>query len=66
MKSQLEIGTVEPRWKDSPEHPILGDGTIHDDALAFIYGAIKKYGSHEEYNESLKKYIIKEAEYIGK
>lgn len=66
MKQQLKIGTVEPRWTDSPEHPILGDGYIHDECLAFIYGAIKKYGCHEEYNEDLKRYILEIAEDIGK
>lgn len=57
------MGTVEPRYTD--EHCILGDGKIHDDALGFIYGAIKKYGSVPIYYNDLKKYIGIMAERIG-
>ena len=59
------MGTVEPRWTDDSKHPILGDGQIHDDALGFIYGAIKKYGSDPIYYNDLKKYISMMVERIG-
>lgn len=58
------MGTVEPCWNDTrvsiPENEYLCD-----EALAFIYGAIKKYGTLEEFLNELKEYIIKEANYIG-
>lgn len=59
------MGTVEPRYTDDSKHPILGDGQIHDDALGFIYGAIKKYGSDPIYYNDLKKYISMMVERIG-
>ena len=56
------MGTVEPRWTD--EHPIIG-GRINDTPLAFIYGAIKKYGNDPQYFEDLKMYIRTMVEEIG-
>lgn len=60
----MKIGTVEPRYNDE-KVLLTSDNSIQDDALAFIYGAIKKYGHEPEYFEDLKKYIINEAKYIG-
>ena len=59
------MGTVEPRYIDL-KHPIEGSGVIIDDALAFIYGAIKKYGAYKEELPELKEYILTEAQNIGK
>jgi hypothetical protein len=39
---------------------------ICDDVLAFIYGAIKKYGTDKEYLEDLRVYIKEMANDIGK
>lgn len=50
------MGTVEPRWTDL-NHPIEGSGVIEDDTIAFIYGAIKKYGAYKEQIPELKEYI---------
>lgn len=61
----MKIGTVEPRYNDV-RFTLTEENSIQDDALAFIYGAIKKYGHNPEYYEELKEYIIKETEYIGK
>ena len=59
-----KMGTVEPEWNDE-KHLITKAGSIQDDALAFIYGAIKKYGQNPEFYEELKEYIIEEAKYIS-
>ena len=56
------VGTIEPRWTD--EHPIEG-GKLNDTPLAFIYGAIKKYGNDPKYYDDLKDYIKWMAEEIG-
>lgn len=56
------MGTVEPKYTDL--HPI--QKVIEDDALAFIYGAIAKYGSNKEIFPELKEYINKQLKYIGK
>lgn len=64
----MKIGTVEPKYTDL--HPM--QGVIEDEALAFIYGAIAKYGIQkeirydEEFIKSLKDYISRQVEYIGK
>ena len=50
------IGTIEPRWNDSKVF-LNSDNKLCDDALAFIYGAIKKYGSDPNALNDLKKYI---------
>ena len=59
----MKLGTVEPRWNDVrvniPENEYLCD-----DALAFIYGAIKKYGTSKSFIKELKEYIIEEAQNI--
>ena len=57
------MGTVEPRWTDEG-HPIVG-GRINDTPLAFIYGAIKKYGNDPQYFDDLKIYIRMMVEEIG-
>lgn len=60
-----KMGTIEPRYND--EKVSIGeDEYLCDDALAFIYGAIKKYGTSEACLGELKEYILKEANYIGK
>lgn len=60
------MGTVEPHYNDEQVF-LKNENYIYDDALAFIYGAIKKYGTNREYDlNELKEYIIKEAQYIGK
>lgn len=56
------MGTVEPRYNDL--YKIQGYG-ITDDSLAFIYGAIKKYGSNKEELPELKAYILETAKHIG-
>lgn len=56
------IGTIEPDWVN--EREFCGDG-IKDDSLAFIYGAIKKYGSYPECYHDLKLYILEIAKGIG-
>ena len=56
------MGTVEPDWTNKRE--FSGEG-IRDDALGFIYGAIKKYGSYPECYPELKDYIKMMAEKIG-
>lgn len=71
----MKIGTIEPKYIDGDKHFQKIDGNhnaqIMDDACAFIYGAIAKYAwrptflEDKEYRESLKEYIIKEAEHIG-
>ena len=61
-KRKRIIGTIEPDWIN--EREFIGDG-IKDDDLAFIYGAIKKYGSFPEYYPDLKEYILKIAQKIG-
>lgn len=64
----MKIGTVEPKYTDL--YPM--QGVIEDKALAFIYGAIAKYGTErgilydQERLDSLKEYILKQAENIGK
>lgn len=62
---KMKMGTVEPRYNDENVKLTLLNGNIQDDALAFIYGAIKKYGQYPELFSELKDYIIKEAKYIG-
>lgn len=57
------IGTIEPDWVN--EREFRGDG-IKDDSLAFIYGAIKKYGSYPECYPDLQEYILEIAKTIGK
>ena len=58
------MGTVEPRFNDT--RVFLSDDTfICDEPLAFIYGAIKKYGTDKAYLEALKEYIIKIAKTIN-
>lgn len=44
------MGTVEPIYQDD-------NLIIKDDTIAFIYGAIKKYGNIKESYNDLKKYI---------
>lgn len=56
------MGTVEPDWTNKRE--FAGDG-IKDDALGFIYGAIKKYGSYPKCYPELKDYIKMMGERIG-
>lgn len=60
-----KMGTIEPRYNDE-KVSINEDEYLCDDALAFIYGAIKKYGTSEACLGELKEYILKEATYIGK
>ena len=63
-KQIKKMGTVEPRFNDT--HVFLSDDTfICDEPLAFIYGAIKKYGTDKAYLEALKEYIIREAKSIN-
>lgn len=50
MNTEKKMGTVEPIYND-------GDLHIKDDAIAFIYGAIKKYGNDEELYDELRGYI---------
>lgn len=47
---QKRIGTVEPIYKD-------GDLHIRNYKLAYVYGAIKKYGNDVAYLDSLEDYI---------
>lgn len=53
------MGTVEPKYTDL--HPLKG--CIEDDQLAFIYGAIAKYGTSAaivkdpEGHKELKEYL---------
>jgi hypothetical protein len=49
------MGTVEPDYKDL-------DSRL--EALAFIKGAIKKYGNNPACAEELRDYIIKMTDYI--
>ena len=58
------MGTVEPIY--NLNYLNEGSAIIVDDALAFIYGAINKYGAYKKELPELKEYILKEAEYIGK
>ena len=64
----MKIGTVEPKYTDLYRM----EGVIEDKALAFIYGAIAKYGTQrdilydQEKLDSLKEYIAKQVENIGK
>ena len=60
----MKLGTVEPRYNDVKVN-IPENEYLCDDALAFIYGAIKKYGTSPSFLTELKEYIIKEAKYIG-
>ena len=56
MESFEYIGTIEPRWND--EKAVLTENEkLADDALAFIYGAIKKYGTNPKALKDLKNYI---------
>ena len=50
----MKLGTIEPKYTDL--HPLVG--CIEDDQLAFIYGAIAKYGTHKELVPELKEYIL--------
>jgi hypothetical protein len=59
------MGTVEPIYNDI-KHPIEGSGVIEDDTIAFIYGAIKKYGAYKELVPELKEYIKNQVKNIGK
>lgn len=60
-----KIGTIEPRYNDV--RVFLSEyECICDDDLAFIYGAIKKYGTNPEYLDDLRIYIKEIADYIGK
>ena len=58
------IGTIEPKYTDL--HPLVG--CIQDDSLAFIYGAIAKYGisaavvKDAEGHKELKEYLQKRIE----
>lgn len=63
VKKHSTMGTVEPRYGDDKVN--ISDNFIKDDALAFIYGAIKKYGNNPKYFDVLKDYIINEAKYIN-
>lgn len=60
----MKIGTIEPKYTDL--HPIVG--CIQDDTLAFIYGAIAKYGTSAavvkgaEGHKELKEYLQKRIE----
>ena len=56
------MGTVEPKYTDL--RPM--QGVIEDDALAFIYGAIAKYGMHKELIPELKEYIEEQVKNVGK
>ena len=58
------IGTIEPRWNDS-KFVLIENEYLADDALAFIYGAIKKYGTDPKALEDLKSYIGYMATKIG-
>ena len=58
------IGTIEPRWNDS-KVVLTENEYLADDALAFIYGAIKKYGTDPKALEDLKSYIGYMATKIG-
>ena len=58
------LGTIEPRYNDT-KVVIDIDESICDDTLAFIYGAIKKYGTRKECLEGLKDYIKTMADKIG-
>jgi len=55
------IGTIEPDWNNDRE--FCGPG-IADEALAFIFGAIKKYGSYPECYHDLRLYILEIAKGI--
>lgn len=48
MEKKME--TVEPVYND-------GELNIKDETLAFIYGAIKKYGNDEALYDELRGYI---------
>ena len=58
------IGTIEPRWNDS-KVVLTENERLADDTLAFIYGAIKKYGTDPKALEDLKTYISYMATRIG-
>lgn len=62
---ERKMGTVEPRYNDA-RVTLSSDERICDDDLAFIYGAIKKYGTDPKYLEDLRIYIKEIANYIGK
>lgn len=60
----IKLGTIEPKYTDL--HPIVG--CIQDDTLAFIYGAIAKYGISDavvkdaDSRKELKEYLQKRIE----
>jgi hypothetical protein len=60
-----KIGTIEPRYNVSKVF-LSKDVCICDDDLAFIYGAIKKYGTDPKYLNDFRIYIKEIAEYIGR
>lgn len=49
------LGTIEPRYNDKKVQ--VNEKGIQDDRLAFIYGAIKKYGHRPECTGDLLAYI---------
>ena len=55
-EKQAKIGTVEPRRNDADMF-LDDEEIIEDDSLAFIYGAIKKYGTEIKYRDDLLRYI---------
>ena len=60
----MKLDTVEPKYTDL--HPLVG--CIEDDSLAFIYGAIAKYGTSAAVvkdtssRKELKEYLQKRIE----
>lgn len=51
MTKQIRhMGTVEPSYGEND--------FIADDTLAFIYGAIDKYGAYEDLVDEVCKYIV--------
>jgi len=50
MKDQIEIGTIEPNFKNN----------LDSDGVSFIVGAIDKYGDNKEYYVSLIEYLKKQ------
>ena len=50
INNENKMGTVEPIYNDGELH-------IKDETLAFIYGAIKKYGNNEKLYDKLRGYI---------
>lgn len=45
----MKMGTVEPRYNDENVKLTLLNGNIQDNALAFIYGAIKNMVNIQNY-----------------